>query len=155
MTIKTRVDSATGPVSTIDDTGFSIARDTANYGFMPFKVDEVPSLSASATLVAGQAGVNTITGSSAKTMVMPLASAAPGAWFTFRNAGNASVAHILTGSQETAGTKVFTDGLTKGSRLTLSGAVGTSVALHCDGVNFLVMGCTSGSAGAAFTIAGT
>ena len=154
MAIKTRVDS-TGAISTANDTGFSVERNTANQGFMPFKVDAVPSIAASSTITAGDAGVNTISGSSATTVVMPLAAAAPGAMFTFRNAGNAGVQHVLTGSQEAAGTKVFTDGLTAGSKIALSGAIGTSVALLCDGLSFIVIGHTSGSAGASFTISGT
>lgn len=154
MTIKTRIDSAAGAVSTNNDVGVSIERSTSNYGFMPYKVDGTAVISASATITPGDAGVNTITGSAAVTVTMPSASLAPGAMFVFRHTGNAGVAHVLTGALEVAGTKVFTDGLTAGSKLTLSQSVGTSVALLCDGVNYLVMAHSSGSAGASFTISG-
>lgn len=153
MTIKTRIDSTSGAVSTNNDVGVSIERSTSNYGFMPYKADSVPVIGG-ATLTPGDAGLNVISGSSAKTVVMPSASLAPGAMFVFRSGGGVGFAHALTGSQEVAGTKVFTDGITAGSKIVLSGAVDTSIVLMCDGVNYLVVGHSSGSAGASFTISG-
>jgi hypothetical protein len=94
-------------------------------------------------------GVYTVTAGGVATVKMPLASAYPGGLFIFRNGDNGN-ANILTGSGEAAGTTVFTDGTSKGSRLTLSAVVGSSVALASDGVNYLVMS-NSGS----LTFAGT
>lgn len=98
------------------------------------------ALTATSTLTNG--GLYTISGSTALTMVMPLASAVPGATFIVRNL---SVhAHALTGSAEASGTKVFTDGTSLGSKLALAAAVGNSVTFVSDGVNYCVLG-NSGS----------
>ena len=70
-------------------------------------------------------------------MVMPLASSVPGAQFIVRNLS--AHAHALTGSAEAGGTKVFTDGTSRGSKIALAAAVGNSVTLVSDGVNFCVM----------------
>ena len=107
---------------------------------------EISSLTAASTLVNG--GLYTVSGSGALTMVMPLASEVPGAKFIVRNVS--AHAHALTGSAETAGTTVFTDGTSKGSKLALAAAVGNSVTLISDGKNFCVLG-NSGS----LTINGT
>lgn len=87
-------------------------------------------------------GAYTLSGASALTMIMPLASSVPGGTFVFRTAS--AHAHILTGSQEANGTLVFAgvpggipDG--RGSKLTLSAVSGVSVALISDGASFLVM----------------
>jgi len=98
------------------------------------------------TLVS--AGAYTLSGSTALTWVMPLASNVPGGVFVFRTAS--AHAHALTGSQEVGGTKVFAgmpgatpDGV--GSKLTLNSVLGSSVALVSDGASFLIMA-ASGSA---------
>lgn len=113
----------------------------------------VNSLTAASTLTAG--GVYTIAGSGgAVTTVMPLASTVPGSMFVFR--GLSAHAHVLTGSQESNGTKVFcgTPGLTgatgSGSSLALSAVIGSSVVLVSDGKSFVLTG-MSGS----ITISGT
>ena len=108
-----------------------------------------------ATVVAATAGdtlvspgVYTLSASAGVlTMVMPMASAVAGGVFVFRSTSPS--AHILTGSQETNGTKVFagTPGATPdnlGSKLTLPAVVGSSVALISDGASFLLMA-SSGS----------
>jgi len=87
-------------------------------------------------------GVYTLSGSSALTWVMPLASSVAGGTFVFRSAS--AHAHVLTGSQETSGTKVFAGmaGATpanEGSALALENVQGSSVALISDGNKFLVM----------------
>lgn len=93
-------------------------------------------------------GVYTLSASAGVlTMVMPMASAVAGGMFVFRSTSPS--AHILTGSQETNGTKVFagTPGATPdnlGSKLTLPAVVGSSVALISDGASFLLMA-SSGS----------
>jgi hypothetical protein len=116
---------------------------------------QVTALTSAATLDLTQAGVITVSGSSALTFVMPTAASCPGSMFVVRSLSN--YAHVLTGSQETNGTKVFTllasgSSAVNGSALTLAlggvaGAAtggGPSVALLSDGKNFLVLG-SSGS----------
>ena len=98
-------------------------------------------------------GAYTLSGAGALTMIMPLASSVPGGTFVFRTAS--AHAHILTGSQEANGTKVFAGqaGATpdaQGSRLTLSAVQGSSVALISDGASFLLM-----AASGSHTINGT
>lgn len=139
MSVGTRVDSTSGVVTTNNNSGFSIERSVSNYGFSPFKVDSVQALTGSTTLYAGNAGVLTISGSAVLTQSMPTAASCPGATFVFRNLS--AHAHVLTGSQETAGTKAFVSALSgavtgQGSKLVLSGAVGGSVVLMSDGLYF-------------------
>ena len=142
MSVGTRVDSTSGVVTTNNNSGFSIERSVSNYGFSPFKVDSVQALTGSTTLYAGNAGVLTISGSTVLTQSMPTAASCPGATFVFRNLS--AHAHVLTGSQETAGTKAFVSQLSasaagvsgQGSKLVLSGAVGGSVVLMSDGLYF-------------------
>lgn len=138
MSVGTRVDSTSGVVTTNNNSGFSIERSVSNYGFSPFKVDSVQALTGSTTLYAGNAGVLTISGSTVLTQSMPTAASCPGATFVFRNLS--AHAHVLTGSQETAGTKAFVSALAdaegQGSKLVLSGAVGGSVVLMSDGLYF-------------------
>lgn len=98
-------------------------------------------------------GAYTLSGAGALTMIMPLASSVPGGTFVFRTAS--AHAHILTGSQESNGTKVFAGQAgaipdTQGSKLTLSVVSGASVALISDGASFLVM-----AASGSHTINGT
>lgn len=86
-------------------------------------------------------GVYTLSGSSALTMVMPLASQVPGGLFVFRSAS--AHAHALTGSQESNGTLVFAGQAgaapdNQGSKLALASVEGSSVALISDGKSFLV-----------------
>jgi len=151
LSVGTRVDAARGVVTTNNTAGLTVERNSNNLGFMPFGVDAVVALTTSGILDASHAGVCTISGTAVLSQSMPLASTVPGAHFVFRVASNQ--AHFLTGSQEAAGTKVFSDLTTVGSKLTLSGTVGQSVALLGDGVSFLVVGARSGSA--AYTISGT
>ena len=106
----------------------------------------VQALTAASTLVNG--GVYTVSGASAVTTVMPLASSVPGSTFVFRSVS--AHAHVFTGSQETGGTLVFAGHVgaapdTQGSQLSLPTTVGSSVALISDGLKFLVMA-ASGSA---------
>lgn len=105
----------------------------------------LPTTTVSAQTSAGTLsapGVYTLSGSSALTWVMPLASSVAGGTFVFRSASAHS--HILTGSQESSGKKVFAGmaGATpagEGSALALENIVGSSVALLSDGNKFLVM----------------
>jgi len=158
MTIGTRIKD-TGVVSTNGAAGASIEKNSENYGFMPYKVDSITQLTGSATIPAGFAGVIALSAAVTPiTGTLPLASTAPGAMYTFRNV-NAVLPHRLTCSLETLGATPITDGYTKGARLTIAAGAGGSVAMLCDGVNYLILGGASGSflqgagAGSLYTIA--
>jgi len=97
----------------------------------------------STNVTASLPGIYTISGSSALTVTMPLASAYPGGVYSFRNA---SVhAHILTGSTETAGVRVFAGVSTgavahsNGAKLTFTALAGCGATMISDGANFCVM----------------
>lgn len=106
------------------------------------------TVSTSTTLSAQAAsGVTVISGSSAAlTQTMPTAAASVGTMMVFR-VGSAH-AHVLTCSQETAGTRAFTKmsgtvgagASGQGSLLTLPAIVGSSVAIMSDGTNLLIIG---------------
>lgn len=138
MPVKTTLNSTFGIVNTNAEQGVVIEKDSSNAGFAPFKVNTTGAYAAAATLTNGDAGVVTVAGGSATTLVMPLASTAIGSIFCFRS--TTAQAHALTCSQETTGTKAFTDGTGAGSKLALPNVAGSSVTLLCDGVNFLVIG---------------
>jgi hypothetical protein len=99
-----------------------------------------PVQAKTAAFTVSTPGVYTITAGGAVAVTMPLASAFPGGTFVFRN-GDA-YANFLTGSAETAGTKVFAQypgtGATQGAKLTLTAATGNSVAVISDGKNYIV-----------------
>lgn len=148
MSVNTTIDGTLGVVST----------DVTNAGSVTLGAvkQQVTALSTASTLSLAQAGVVTLSGSAALTFVMPTAASCPGSMFVVRTTSNH--AHVLTGSQEVNGTKVFSilasgSATNNGSALTfpLAGAAGTptgggpSVALLSDGKNFLVIG-ASGSA---------
>lgn len=141
MAIKTRIDSTLGPVSSNDISGISIEANPNNRGFLPFAVDSVLAVTSGSTFDAGACGVNTLSASTVLTGVMPKASDVPGASLTFRNLSTNAV--LLTGSQETAGTKVFisqfSGNLGNGAKCTLPGTVGASVLLQSDGLSFHVL----------------
>ena len=154
MSVTTTIDSTLGVVST--DVGAGAGSVT-----LGAVKQQVTALTTDQTLSLSQAGVVTVSGSAALTYVMPTAASCPGSMFVVRSLSN--YAHILTGSQETSGTKVFSllasgSSAVNGSALTLAlagapGAAtggGPSVALISDGKNFLVIG-SSGSV----TLSGT
>lgn len=113
---------------------------------------DIQPITVATTLTVG--GVYTVSGNSAVTVTLPLASSVPGSTFIFRS--TSAHAHVLTGSQETVGTKVFAGipgavGVNgQGSSLALSSVQGSSVALVSDGRSFL-LNAFSGSC----TISGT
>lgn len=127
---KVIISSVYGINQVADGSGLQIDASLAKTPLM-----ETTALTAATTLVDG--GLYTVSGAGALTMTMPLASSVPGAMFIVRNLS--AHAHALTGSAEDAGTTVFTDGTTKGSKLALAAAVGNSVSLISDGKNFCVL----------------
>ena len=120
-----------GFVQYADDSGLEV-----NTTVLLAKTPELTTtaLTDAATLVDG--GLYTVSAGTAKALTMPLASSVPGSMFIVRTAS--AHAHFLTGSAEAAGTKVFTDGTSSGSKLALSAIVGSSVTLVSDGVSFCV-----------------
>jgi hypothetical protein len=158
--MKTRYTADKGVVSTNNDQGFSIEKNSANYGFSPYKVDSTTAKTADATLVAGDAGVLTISGTAAKTMTMPSSSLCPGSMWTFTNLSEGKQ-HALTSSAGWSSgltATAFQDGTSAGSKLTLSGAIGTTVTLISNGRSYIVLGSSlSGAAGQgpAYSLSGT
>lgn len=122
-----------------------------NSGMSPYKLGGA-AITANKTLVASDAGVHTVSGSVALEVVMPLAAGSAGVWMTIRSLS--AHQHVLTASQESNGTLAINDpnlvSGSNGSQLALEAIVGSSVALMCDGVNWLVMS-NSGSV----TVSGT
>jgi hypothetical protein len=144
MSVSTTIDSTLGVVSVIDPSSDTTPGTVTITGLLA----PVTVLATGSTLTPTQAGVITLDGGAASLLVMPLATDCAGAMFTVRSVS--AFAHILTGSQETNGFLVFTDGTSQGSRATLRPVAGSSVALLSNGKNFLVLG-NSGSV----TLAGT
>ena len=138
MSVSTTIDSTLGVVSVIDPSTDTTPGTVTITGLLA----PVSVLLTGSTLTPTQAGVVTLSGSTISLLVMPLASDCAGAMFTVRS--ESAFAHILTGSQETNGTKVFTDGTSQGSRATLAAVVGSSAAFLSNGKNFLILG-NSGS----------
>ena len=109
--------------------------------------ESTPSSAVQAITAAGAVtlpGVYAISSSiGALTVTMPLASAYPGGVYSFRNASVHG--HILTGSTEALGTRVFAGPSTgaaansNGSKLTFSNVVGCGATMISDGANFCVM----------------
>ena len=146
-------------VETRKGRGFHVHNNEANAGFMPYQF-AAQALTANTTLTAGQGGLYTISGSGPRIVItLPSASLNPMCTFVFRNLSGNS--HRLTASQEVAGTRsicVMSGTIeisgsaqdvtppTRSSGLTLFETIGSSVALLCDGVNYLVIG-ASGSIG--------
>ena len=116
-------------------------------------MQHTPTVSSAVGLVttnsASFPGVYTLSGSGAAAEVaMPAAADHLGGVFIFRSLS--PHAHVLTGSAEAGGTRVFTNGTTAGSKLALNNIIGSSVTLVSDDVNFCVLG-NSGS----LTLSGT
>lgn len=153
MSIGIRVTNAAGEKQINGTTGTQLENDTLNKGFAPFPVYALQTLTASTTITTAHCGINAINGAGGLSMIMPLAANCPGAMFTFRNVSGH--AHVITGSAETAGTRVFHDAAsnTRGSKITLSSSVGPSVTIMSDGLQFVVIGSTSGST-SAYVISG-
>jgi hypothetical protein len=136
MSVTTTIDSVLGVVSTNDPAGTGTVSITGLQ-------NPVLALTTAQTLSAAQAGAFTFgDGAAAVVYVMPLASSCPGAVFTFRSL--TAQANALTCSQESAGTKAFTNGTSNGSKLAVANVIGSSVSLLSDGKSFLVIG-NSGS----------
>lgn len=104
------------------------------------------SLTSTSTLTAAQAtGLILISGSAALTTTLPTASLAGGQMVCFRSLS--AHAHVLTGSDsgiQSFSRQVFSGTLGAvagtGGALTFPAAVGASVALMCDGRNWLICG---------------
>lgn len=153
MSIRTTITPVTGVLQTGGLTGLQITADANNKGFGPFQVLAVTSyISTSVSgnspqMYPGEAGVCTLSGSGAVLgAIAPLASSCPGAMFIVRSVD--ARAHTITGSLESQGRRVFTNGTTLGSKLTFDGTVGTSIKIMSDGLSWLV---TSGSGSVTFS----
>ena len=101
-----------------------------------FALDALPTTAVQAqttTATVSTPGVYTMSGTSAQKLILVAPSAVPGGVFTLRNAS--AKQHIMSG---TGGTN-FTDGTSKGGQIALATAVGNSVTVISDGLNYCVM----------------
>lgn len=137
-TVSTRI-TTSGSISTTDQTGFSVERNTSNYGFMPYKVDGTKTLTANTTLVPGDAGVIFATGSGPVTGTMPNPANCPGAMFICVNQSEADI-FVLTASQ--GGGFVDFRGNTN-SKISLAAEAATVLVSFSGG--FFVLGTPTGS----------
>ena len=151
---KITYDSARGLVQ---ESGSGVVFNADSISFSTLPTAAVQAVTTTSTVTTP--GVYTISGSTGTgilTVALPTAASVPGGTFVFRS--TSADPHVLTGSQESQGTKVFAGipgssvaGVAaQGSRLTLATVLGSSVSLISDGKSFLVTG-LSGSC----TIAGT
>lgn len=110
----------------------------AGVSFETTPITPVQAQTANVSLTAP--GAYTFSGSTAVplTGTMPLAADVPGGIFVFRYAS--ADTHVLTGSAEAAGTKVFkaTNAAFAGSKIALAGDIGSSATLVSDGKSFIV-----------------
>lgn len=134
--VGTRIDKAQGVVNTAEDD---------MTGFTPFRFASATPITSNYTVGKNEAGPFNVNSGSKVAIVMPPAGQVPMAMYTFRAVSQNGF--YLTGSQETGGTRVFAFmsgvspiGEISGSRLEVTGGVGASVALLCDGAKFLVVG---------------
>ena len=79
------------------------------------------------------AGLCLVSGNVVHTLLLPSASDVPNAEYIFRC--TSAHAHVLTGSNNT-----FVGTGSSGTRVALSGTVGSSVVLRSDGSAFLILG---------------
>jgi len=127
-----------GPITELARVGVQIDTHASSSGYMPYKQTTVfpHTLSTTGSGFLAVPGMQTVSGAFPVTIQLPTASLNPGAMFTFVN--TSGKAHALTGSNEAP----FVGGLPGsyvGSKLTLSASVNGTVALLCDGTNYLVM----------------
>lgn len=131
----------------VQETGSGVTFNSDSITFSSMPKSTVQAITTSSTVTS--AGVYTISGSTGTGILqveLPLASSVPGAQFVFRAAS--ADAHVITGSLEVAGTKVFAGipgssvaGVAgQGSKLALPAVIGSSVSLVSDGKNYLLTG---------------
>ena len=133
MSVSTVINSGQGVVSTNNAAGITLEANTNNTGFSPYTTGIIRAITSLVTFSAGDAGVHTISGSSAVTIVMPDPATCAGSEFTVRSLS--AHAHVLSGS----GT-MFASNTSTGGQIALANTVGSSVALKSDGLVFLVLG---------------
>ena len=137
MAGKTTITSKGLVTQRLGNSGVEIPDNDNNAGFGPNQVVPV-DIATAQTLVGGGIYVLSASGEGVSPLVMPTAASSIGTVFIFRNGGTVQT-HTITGSQESAGTKVFSDGTDNGSNLQLATVLGSSVALVSDGINFMVL----------------
>lgn len=141
MGIKVKITS-NGIEAEEGSSGIDVAPSTNNSNLTPYNLS---STTLSATTVPSVGGLYYVSGDSIRTLVMPAASTVPGAMYVFRRTSNHT--HILTGSNESQGTLVFSisgsgaaigPGSSNGNGSAL--AFSSSVVLISDGAKFLTLG---------------
>lgn len=134
--MSTTIDSK-GVVSTGKDAGIALKSPTTIHETLTVKSGSLMDLTpivATSTITRG--GIFTVSGSAALTLTVPNPASFPGTDLMVRSLS--AHAHLLSSSLGTQDDVAFTDGTSLGSRIALTAAVGSSVALKSDGLSWLV-----------------
>jgi hypothetical protein len=131
---------ARGTVDSSSGTGLTVSV-PATFTYLPETTVQAIDASGSITYP----GVYTLSNVTPAGVFLPAPSTVPGGVIVFRTLGSAAQRHFLTGTSAADLGVFITNGTTGGSKLTLGGTIGSSVALISDGRNFLQMS-YSGSA---------
>jgi hypothetical protein len=141
----TKIDTR-GTVDSSSGTGLTV--DVASTFNSSVSMVYTPSTTVQAIDASGSItypGVYTLSNVTPAGVFLPAPSTVPGGMIVFRTLGSAAQRHFLTGTSDADLGVFITNGTTGGSKLTLGGTIGSSVALISDGRNFLQMS-YSGSA---------
>lgn len=130
-----------GTIDSSSGTGLTVTV-PATFTHTPYTTAQSLAASGSATYP----GVYTLSNATAAGHFLPNPASYPGGVYTFRSLGTAGQAHFLTGTTSDNLGAFLTQGYIgalrdnqQGSRITLGTAVGSSVTLVSDGLNFCVM----------------
>lgn len=134
MTIRTIINKTQGVVCSKDSEGVLIEANTTNTGFHPYIAGTKLNITSSITLTAGNMGLHYFSGSAAVTASLPSPTTCPDGIIMFRSL--TPFANVLTAS----GTDTIVGGTAKGTKLVLTGVIGGSVSLQCDGYAYMILG---------------
>lgn len=111
-------------------------------GVAPYKLSTT-AVTSNTTLTVSQAGVITVSGSTAAavTVTLPSVSSAVGSNFIIRTLSGH--AHIVSASAEAGSNIGGTVAYASGSKYTFGGNIGSSVSLQCDGNKWIMIGFTN------------
>lgn len=117
----------------VQSAGSGISFTVGSGGFSLDALPTSPVQAKTASTSVTTPGVYTLSGTSALTLTLPAPSAVPGGVFVLRNLS--AKAHVLSGT----GGVNFTDGTVMGGQIALAAAVGNSVSVISDGLNYCVL----------------
>lgn len=129
-----------GPTTELARDGTQIDNHASGSGYLPYKMQSmvVHTLSTTGSGFYAVPGLQQVSGAFAVTVMLPSASAHPGAMFAFQN--TSAKAHVITASDGSA--LVYQRGVADigvGSKLTLTATPTGSAVLFCDGLKYNVL----------------